>query len=276
MTSFEILAATGTPRPVVAHVPHAATAIPADVRAGILLGDADLARELLRVTDWHVDALWSWLPGLGVPVLVNRLSRLVVDPERFADDAVEPMAAVGQGAVYTRTTDGRPLRAPEPEPRRELLARYFDPYHEALTSLVGERLHRFGSCLVLDCHSFATDPLPSEPDPSPGRPDVCIGTDPFHTPPALVAALRAALEAEGLRVEVDRPFAGALVPLRWYGREPRVTSVMLEVRRGRYCDEATAEASATFGEVRAALERAVGSALDATVRRDRKPRVDRP
>lgn len=276
MQPFEILAPVGPPRAAVAHVPHAATAIPAHVRAGILLDDAGVSRELLRLTDWHVDALCAWLPRHGVPVLVNRVSRLVADPERFADDAIEPMAAVGQGAVYTRTTDGQTLRTPDARARRELLARWFEPYHAALTSLVGERLDHFGACLVIDCHSFASDPLPSEPDRLPGRPDVCIGTDPFHTPPALAAALRGVLAAEGFRVEIDRPFAGALVPLRWYGLDPRVTSVMLEVRRGLYCDEATGEPSAAFGEVRAALERAIGAVVDGIVRRDPEPRVDRP
>ena len=29
----------------------------------------------------------------------------MVDPERFEDDAREPMAARGQGVVYTRTSD---------------------------------------------------------------------------------------------------------------------------------------------------------------------------
>jgi hypothetical protein len=40
---------------VVLHVPHASTAIPGDVRAGILLDDAELARELLASTDHHTD-----------------------------------------------------------------------------------------------------------------------------------------------------------------------------------------------------------------------------
>jgi len=79
----------------------------------------------------------------------------VVDPERFADDAQEPMAAVGQGAVYTRTSLGRQLRLEDPAARLLLLERYFEPYHAALDALVASTLARFGRCLVPDCHSFA-------------------------------------------------------------------------------------------------------------------------
>jgi N-formylglutamate deformylase len=258
---FAILPPAAPWRPIVAHVPHASAVIPPDVRAGILLDDDALARELVSLTDHHTDRLFAWLGGLGASRLVNGRSRLVVDPERFADDADEPMAAVGQGAVYTRTTDGRPLRAPDAAARAALLARFFVPYHAALTALVGDALARAGECLVVDCHSFATLPLPSEPDRAPDRPDVCIGTDAFHTPGALVARLRGALADEGFRVAIDRPFAGTIVPLRWYRRDHRVRSVMLEVRRGLYCDEATGEPAATLEEVAAGLERATARAL---------------
>ena len=104
-------------------------------------------------------------------------------------------------------------------------------------------------------------PLPSEADQDPDRPDVCLGTDPFHTPAALVDALRSALAHEGFRVAVDRPFSGSLVPLRWYGTDPRVTSVMLEIRRGTYMDEATGEPRPAFDDVAARLRRAVTAAI---------------
>ena len=103
----DILGPTGARRPIVGHVPHAATAIPPGVRAGILLDDAALEAELLRMTDRHTDRLFAWIRDLGGTLVVNRVSRLVVDPERFPDDDAEPMAAVGQGAVYTRTSCGR-------------------------------------------------------------------------------------------------------------------------------------------------------------------------
>jgi N-formylglutamate amidohydrolase len=62
---------------------------------------------------------------------------------------------------------------------------------------------------------------------------------------------------------VDRPFAGALVPRRWYGVDARVTAVMLEVRRGTYMDEATGEPLPVLDEVAVRLREAVASALDA-------------
>jgi N-formylglutamate amidohydrolase len=260
---FEILRPLTAARPLVGHVPHASRHVPPEERAGILLDDAALDRELLRLTDAHTDRLYAWIRELGGTLVVNRVSRVVVDPERFPDDAAEPMAVVGQGAVYTRTTDGRPLRAPDPGTRARLMQRWYTPYHAALEDAVAATLARFGRCLIVDAHSFATVPLPAEPDQDPGRPDVCLGTDRFHTPDPLVEALRTAFADEGFRVAVDRPFAGTLVPLRWYGSDRRVASVMLEVRRGLYMDEATGEPLPGLDGVAHRLERAAAMSIAA-------------
>ena len=93
-------------------MPHASTVIPADVRTELLIADDDLDAELKRMTDWYTDDLFAWLTDHGATLFVNRLSRFVFDPERFIDDDRESTAAMGQGVVYTRTTDGRPLRHP--------------------------------------------------------------------------------------------------------------------------------------------------------------------
>ena len=255
--AFDVLGPSAVARPIVGHVPHASFHIPPAERGGILLDDDALAAELLRLTDLHTDRLFAWIRDLGGTLFVNRVSRLVVDPERFPDDAREPMARVGQGAVYTRTADGDAIRHDDPAARSRLMTRWYEPYHAALEGLVARTLDAFGTCLVIDAHSFATVPLTSEPDQDPDRPDVCLGTDPFHTPRALVAAFAAALVDEGFRVAVDRPFSGTLVPLRWYGTDRRVTSIMLEVRRGTYMDERTGEPLEGFHDVAARLRRAV-------------------
>jgi N-formylglutamate amidohydrolase len=246
---------------MVAHVPHASTVIPPDIRARLLPDDDALAAELVRMTDWHTDALFAFTGDLGAIRLVNGRSRLVVDPERFADDTLEPMAAVGQGAVYTRLSSGGVLREPGAADREALLAAFFHPYHGALDALVAGAVERHERCLVLDCHSFATIPLPTEPDQSPGRPDICIGTDAFHTPPSLASALVMLLREEGFEVAVDRPFTGAMVPLPAYGRDRRVAAVMVEVRRGLYCDEATGGRLPAFRDVGDRIARGISRAL---------------
>ena len=40
-----------------------------------------------------------------------------------------------------------------------------------------------------------------------------------------------------IETALNTPFAGTLVPLKHYGKEPRVNSVMLEIRRDQYMDE---------------------------------------
>jgi N-formylglutamate amidohydrolase len=259
--AYRVLDPADTLRPIVGHVPHASTRIPARERAGLRLDDAGLAAELARLTDAHTDRLFSWIRDLGGVMLVNDVSRLVVDPERFPDDDQEPMAAVGQGAVYTLTTTGTPLRRADRAVRRRLMDRWYWPYHRALETIVAGSLERFGTCLILDGHSFASVPLPSEADQDPDRPEVCIGTDPVHTPAPLVEGLALALRNEGFGVAIDRPFTGTLVPLRWYGTDRRVTSLMIEVRRNVYMDEATGAPGAAFDAVSARLARAVRGML---------------
>ncbi|MFI9803253.1 N-formylglutamate amidohydrolase [Streptomyces sp. NPDC052301] len=236
MSSFELL--PGDPgSPVLLHVPHSARAVPQDVRAGIVLDDAALERELDHITDAHTAELAgraAALAGVTPWRFVNRLSRLVVDPERFPDER-EEMTAVGMGAVYTRTTHRAELRpaGTDPEP---LLERYFRPYAAAMTEAVAGRLAATGRAVVIDVHSYPTAPLPYELHGSGPRPPVCLGTDAFHTPPELTAAAREAFAFCG-ETGLDSPFAGTYVPLEFYGTHARVHALMVEIRRDVYMAE---------------------------------------
>jgi N-formylglutamate amidohydrolase len=227
----------------------------------LLLGEAELQRELIKLTDWCTRELFSWVVDFGGTMFVNNVSRLVFDPERFVDDSIEPMAKVGQGAFYVRTSDGNELAAISATERAERVRRLYEPYHQCLAGLVDATLCTSGFVLLLDCHSFATNPLPSEPNQEVPRPDICIGTDPFHTPEKIAQGLCKAFEKRGLSVELDKPFAGTLVPMQFYGSDDRVASVMIEVRRGLYCDERTGERNAGFMGIRDTLKEAVQSIL---------------
>jgi len=225
----------------VLHIPHSSTLIPPDILASIVLSDPELDRELLRMTDAHTDALFAGLADVAAPI-VFPVSRLVVDPERFEDDDREPMAGRGMGVIYTETSQRSPLREKlDDRTRGQLLDRFYRPHHARLTAAVDAALERHGHCLLIDCHSFPSKPLPYEVDQSASRPDICIGTDEFHTPPELAALALQLFRAEGFSVELNRPFAGALVPAKHYRTDPRVSGLMVEVNRRLYIDDATGE-----------------------------------
>jgi len=99
---------------------------------------------------------------------------------------------------------------------------------------------------VLDAHSFPSHPLPYERDQRPDRPDICLGSDDFHTPPALLSLAHAAFTAAGFSVQINAPFSGALVPSKHYRRDARVAALMIEVRRDLYMHEDTGERRSDF------------------------------
>ncbi|TXS48136.1 N-formylglutamate amidohydrolase [Streptomyces sp. t39] len=254
--SFRLL--PGAPdSPVVLHVPHASRAVPEDVRRDIVLDGPALAGELDHITDAWTDEIAAGAAADAAVRpwrFVNRLSRLVVDPERFPDER-EEMLAVGMGAVYTRTTHGEALR-PEGFDSSALVARYFTPYAQALQEAVDARLAATGRAVVLDVHSYPTVRLPYELHGKGPRPPVCLGTDAFHTPPELLAAAQEAFADFG-GTEPDSPFAGTYVPLKHYGKDPRVAALMIEIRRDVYMSEPGGAPGPGLGALADALARLV-------------------
>ena len=169
--------------PLLAHVPHSSTRIPPDQRKNLTISDAALSLEILKMTDWFVDELFSCVPEKGGIAVIYEISRLVVDPERFEDDRKEIMASKDMGAIYTKTCDGNDLReVPDANQREALLERFYTPYHRALENEVQKMLDHFDLSLILDCHSFPSKPLPYELDQDPDRPDICLGSNSFTLP----------------------------------------------------------------------------------------------
>lgn len=105
-----------------------ATVAPAEVRAQFLLDEAELGRELIRMTDHRRLATFAE-PVSDAALVRAPVNRLVVDVERFADDADEPMAARGMGALYTVTSQLTPLRRHlSPAEREALMQVYYRPH----------------------------------------------------------------------------------------------------------------------------------------------------
>lgn len=210
------------------HIPHASTVIPARFISSF--DSSKLPHEIAVMTDWFCDELFD----CGRDKIVFPISRLVCDVERFRDDAQEIMAKIGMGVTYRTASDLSHLRCVTEKEKQEILPRYYDVHHEAFTQTVEEKLKRYGLCLIIDCHSFYPTALPYELDKGENRPDFCIGTSKYHTPEIVTNCICASLESQGFAVKRDSPFAGTIVPMAFYEKDPRVISVMIEVNRKLY------------------------------------------
>lgn len=251
------------PQWVVLHIPHDSIAVPDSVRGQFVLDDAQLATELDTITDHKTLALFAGSDS-GAKVVRAEVSRLVVDVERFPNDAEEPMAARGMGAIYAVTSHLSPLRRTlTAEERADLMSNYYRPHHQSLEAAVTSALDRFGRCLVIDCHSFPNRPLPYEVvDANSARPEICIGTDDFHTTEELRDAFVDEFRGAGWTVCVNDPFSGALVPMSRYRRDRRVQAVMVEVNRRLYLRESGPLPSTDFGLVAQQVRRCCAAAVD--------------
>lgn len=233
------------------HVPHASTVIPKEYLKYFSLSSDDLNFELLKMTDHFTDELFDTaLPGFKT--IKFPVSRLLVDPERFVSDLEEVMSKVGMGCIYEKTHNGEPLKDTS-KIREELISRYYQPHHETFTNLVDECIKLNSKCLIIDCHSFPEKPLPYELNQDPERAEICIGTDDFHTPQELTECFVSAFSDFGFSVSVDKPFSGSIVPVKFYRKNKSVQSIMVEIRRDLYMDEASGKKNSRFAKIRSTI-----------------------
>jgi len=232
---------------VVVHIPHASIEIPEKYGSSILLNKDRLWREIRRMTDAFCDELYD------APEFPNRVvakySRFVCDVERFRDDDLESRAKYGQGLMYTRTVFGRKLREHDIKLRETILQEVYDPHHAQLTAAVETAVDRYGKCLIIDGHSFNSTTI-VKPLGMLTRPDYDIGTDSFHTPDGLREALCHKVKELGYTVKVNTPFAGAITPMKFYQKDKRVYSVMIETNRRLYMNTSDMTKSRGFDKTR--------------------------
>jgi N-formylglutamate amidohydrolase len=243
------------------HIPHAGRQVPKAYQASYLGGIQTIQRETEILGDLWTDRLFISEATPSLPV-VFPFSRIFVDVERFREDAEEIMATRGMGALYLNGHDLKPIRSELTDRERHtILSRFYDPHHAKLSKRVAEQLEWHGQALIIDCHSFPKDRLPYEDAGTHQRPEICIGTDTYHTPNELASAVLDTFLRRGYSVALNQPFAGSLVPLKYYGKDSRVRSIMIEVRRDLFLPRPGTKSKKKMPSVHQDIQNAIQAAL---------------
>lgn len=234
---------------LILHIPHSSTTIP--FQDGYIACHDKIQHEIIKLTDWYTDDLFDSEIDKKI---VAPFSRIFCDVERFADDELEIMSKVGMGVLYKKLDSDETLREVTPELREKILTKYYWKHHDNLTSSVEEQLKLNGECLIIDCHSFPSTPLLKAINQNTNTPDFNIGTDSFHTPQKYIDASIAYFENLGYSLGVDWPYSGSIVPMKYYQKDKRVNSIMLEINRKLYLNEPTNEKSKGYNKTKEVVQ----------------------
>jgi N-formylglutamate amidohydrolase len=262
--SFDVLSPRVQSAPFVFSSPHSGSLYPPEFLAMSRLDP----KTLRRSEDCFVDRLFRPVAELGAPLISARFPRAYLDLNRepyeldpeLVDEPLPPHAntqsirvAGGLGTVARIVADGeeiysKPLSLESVLDRIEHL--YF-PFHAELSRLVSATREAFGYSVLVDCHSMPSSAM------APGgaqRPDIVIG-DRFgaSADPRLTLLVRDAFQDRGLKVQLNRPYAGGYIT-EHHGRPARgMHAVQLEINRGLYMNEMTFERNDGY----AGLEKAI-------------------
>ena len=229
--------------PLVVSIPHAGTEIPPDLEARLV--SPWLAR---KDADWWLGRLYDFADDLGATVVRTGVSRTVIDVNRDPSGVSLYPGQATTGLCPTETFDNEPLYQPGQEPTEAEIAarraRFFDPYHAALSSELDRLVARHGQVVLYDAHSIRS----RAPRLFDGElPQFNIGTHGGAAcAPALATAVEAACDATGLSRVTDGRFKGGWIT-RHYGRPGQgVHAVQMELACRGYIDEPPALTAETW------------------------------
>ena len=255
--------------------PHSGRDLPDDF--GHVSGLAEI--HLRSAEDGWVDQIVDPGPALGIPLLSGRISRSYVDLNRAADE-LDPDLIVdcplsssnaritaGFGVVARVTGDGLPLydRKLTMAEVQARLDRVHAPYHAVLSRLMHQARDHNGRATLVDWHSMPARAAGERVSTRGHRiagVDVVLG-DRHATScrTGLTRKLKTLFEAQGLRVAVNRPYAGGYSTVRWGRPDDGFHAIQIELNRGLYMDETRLEPSAEFDRCKAILDRVISGLL---------------
>lgn len=247
--------------PVVLSSPHSGHDFPAEFLAASCLSE----EELRASEDCFVTEIVRVASDAGIPLLSMNIPRTFVDVNRDKIELDETMfynapqnqgglgsrrCRVGLGVIHRIVTQNKAIYDGKISytEAMERLEKVYDPYHKKLKQLVDRVVRKFGFCLLIDCHSMPSKICNIMNEAKPVEFCLCTLFD-ESCPTKMSEQLSQALEADGYRVEFNRPYAGAYITFNYCQPRKNIYTLQLEINRSLYMSENVYKKNARFQKV---------------------------
>lgn len=220
--------------PILVSIPHLGKEIPDDV-----LGELNPYASEVPDTDWHLDRIYAFSEEIGASLLTARYSRYVVDLNRPASGESLYPGQTTTGLFPTETFRGQPLYrngvGPDKETATRRLNAYWKPYHAKLERELANLKAEFGSVLLWEGHSIASE-LPRLFD---GKlPDLNLGTNSGKScDQDVLQAVIATLSDQPYSWVANGRFKGGYITRNYGNPSKGIHAIQLEMCQSTYMNE---------------------------------------
>ena len=134
--------------PIIVSLPHSGTFVPDNIKKKF---NEDI---ILDSTDWFLPELYSFIKDMGITMIINNLNRYVIDVNRKIDR--KDTLSYRTNLVFSKNSHGSLIYKHDLSRKdiEERIKFYYEPYHNALKSLIDERLKKFKTVYLIDLHSY--------------------------------------------------------------------------------------------------------------------------
>jgi N-formylglutamate amidohydrolase len=248
--------------PIIFNSPHSGSVYPPEFLDASRIDVVALRRS----EDSFMDELIAGLSARGFPVVRVHFPRSYVDVNRepyeldprmfngrlpsFANTRSMRVAG-GLGTIPRVVGDGQEIYRERLEVDDALIRieTLYKPYHRALRRLINQAHQRFGTAILIDCHSMPSVGISRE---EPRRPDIVVG-DRYGTSCASILAetVETTFGSLGYSLGRNKPYAGGFITEHYGNPASGLHAVQIELNRAVYMDERRRERTARFGQIAA-------------------------
>ena len=206
--------------PLVISIPHSGILITEEMKKS-------LNKEcILANMDWYLPQLYDFLENMGFTVLINNVSRYVIDPNRSLEENTDN-SSYNCKAIYTETTFNREMYIKQlvQDEIKNRMDQYYYPYHTKLEEQIEQKLKKYDKVYLIDMHSFGKNI----------GADIVLGNDYGKTTSIeFFNFIKNELKKEGFSISENKPYRGGYITRHYSEKFKNLETLQIELWYGAY------------------------------------------